>query len=441
MFDAIVIGARCAGASTAMLLARKGHRVLVVDRSTFPSDVISTHFVWPHGTSYLNRWGLLERVLPSTPTHNVLQLVAEDIPLTGIISPELVRRYFQQLHGDDSGVVGFYTSTRRHVLDKHLVDAAVEAGAEVREGFVVEELLSEGGRVVGIRGRTQQGTRVEERARIIVGADGRNSFVAQTLKLPKLDERPKCTFAYWSYFSGLAVEHAQVYRRGRLAFVLAPTSFGQTLVLVFGPSEWGAEFRRDIAGNFQRAADFVNPEKGELLRTQGRREERFYGTLDQAGFLRPLHGPGWVLVGDAECFKDQCTAIGMTHAFRDAELASTALDGWLSGRQPLQEAMLYYENRRRSPSAAAYYDYVCTTAEMRHLSQEELQLFALLRDNPEAIQRFFATHVDISPVSEFFEPAHLASLQEAAKGRLREYAIFDNLEATSRKYQQNLFAA
>ncbi|HYO56986.1 NAD(P)/FAD-dependent oxidoreductase [Archangium sp.] len=441
MFDAIVVGARCAGASTAMLLARKGHRVLVVDRSTFPSDVISTHFLWPHGTSYLNRWGLLDRVLASTPSHTVINLVNDGIALSGTVPVDLLRQYFQQVHGDDAGVVQRYASVRRRVLDKLLVDAAVEAGAEVREGFVVEELISEGNRVVGIRGRTREGTRVEERARIVIGADGRNSFVARSLKLPKFDERLKCTFAYWSYFSGFNLETAQLHRRGRLGMAVVPTNFGQNMTLVWGPSEWSETFRRDVVGNFQRGLDFVSPEIGELVRTRGERQERFYGTLDQAAFLRPLYGPGWVLVGDAECFKDQCTATGMTHAFRDAELAATSLDAWLSGRQPLEEALKHYESRRRSQSAAAYYDYVCTLAEMRPLRHDELQLFVVLRGNQEETNRFIATHADIAPVSEFFQASNLFLLNDAAKESSRGHAVFENFEATSRMYQQNFFAA
>lgn len=441
MFDAIVIGARCAGSATGMLLARKGHRVLVVDRATFPSDVVSTHFLWPHGTSYLNRWGLLDRVLAQTPSHTDIHLVNDGIPLTGSIPQDLLRQYFRQLHGDDSGVVQRYTSVRRRVLDTILVEAARQAGAEVREGFSVDELITEGNQVVGIRGRTREGTRVEERARIVVGADGRNSFVARALKLPKYDERLKCTFAYWTYVSGFDLKVAHIHRRGRLGMAVVPTNFGQNMTLVWGPSEWSDSFRRNVEGNFQRGLDFVSPEIGELVRTQGRREERIYGTLDQAAYLRPLHGAGWVLVGDAECFKDQCTATGMTHAFRDAELVSSALDGWLSGQRSREEALQQYESRRRSQSAAAYYDYVCTLAEMRPLRHDELQLFVVLRGNQEETNRFLATHADIAPVSEFFQASNLFLLNDAAKESSRGHAVFDNFEATTRQYQQNLFAA
>ncbi|WP_431916460.1 NAD(P)/FAD-dependent oxidoreductase [Micromonospora wenchangensis] len=440
MYDAIVIGARCSGASTALLLARQGHRVLVVDRASFPSDVISTHFLWPHGMSYLNRWGLLDEVLAVTPAHTTVEVVNDGISLTGSVPVELLRDYFRDLHGDDSGVVQSYASVRRRVLDQILIDAAAGAGAEVRTGFTVRELVVEDGQVVGVRGRGVDGEQVEERARIVVGADGRNSFVARTLGLPKFDERPRCTFAYWSYWSGFDLGPAQLHRRGRLACAVVPTNFDQNMVLVWGPSEWSREFRADVPGNYQRTLDFVSPELGETVRASGVREERIYGTLDQSAFLRPLHGPGWVLVGDAESAKDQCTAIGMTHAFRDAELVSTALDRWLRGAVSIDGAMAAYEGRRRSQNAAAYHDYVCTLAEMRPYRHDELQLFVALRGNQQETDRFIATHADVAPVSEFFQASNLFLLNDAAKESSADHAVFADFAATSRSYQQNLFA-
>ena len=324
--------------------------------------------------SYLNRWGLLDKVLASTPSHTVVNLVNEGIPLAGEVPMDLLRSHFKEMHEDDSGVVQRYASVRRQVLDQILIEAAAEAGAEVRQGFTVEDLMYDGEQVVGVRGRTRGGDRVEERARVVVGADGRNSLVARALKLPKLDQRPKCTFAYWSDFSGFDPTTAHLHRRGRMGMAVVPTNFGRNMTLVWGPSEWSREFRSDIGGNFHKALDFVSPETGELVRTSGSREERFYGTLDQAAFLRPLFGPGWVLVGDAECFKDQCTATGMTYAFRDAELASAGLHSWLAGEQPMDQALSRYRSRRRSQNAAAYYDYTCTLAEMQTLRHDELQL-------------------------------------------------------------------
>lgn len=439
MYDIIVVGGRCAGSSTAMLLARKGYKVLVVDRATFPSDVLSTHFLWPHGASYLNRWGVLDRVLESTPSHTVLTMANDGISFAGSVPEELVRRYFRQLHGDDSGVTTRYLSVRRRVLDKILVDAAIEAGVEFREGASVEELVYDGDAVAGVRYRTRDGARVTERAQLVVGADGRNSFVARALALPKYDERPRCTFAYWSYYEGFDLGAGHLHRRGRLALGVVPTNFGQNMTLVFGPAEWASHFRRDVPTNFQRAIDYVSPEIGQIVREQGQRTERFVGTLDQAAFLRPMYGNGWVLVGDAESFKDQCTAIGMTHAFRDAELAATALDSALSGHLAVDVALKTYEQRRRSQAAAAYYDHVCTLAEMRALRHDELQMIAMLRGNQAQIDLFIAAYGDVVPVSEFFDPSNLFLLSDTARRSSHEHAVFTNFEETYRSYQQNPF--
>jgi len=156
-YDAIVVGARCAGSPSAMLLARKGYKVLLVDKATFPSDTISTHLIHPPGVAALKRWGLLNRLVATgcPPIHTY----AFDFgPFTITGSP-----------GTDEAPVSY--GPRRTVLDKLLVDAAAEAGAEIREGFSVSEILFEDGRVVGIRGRDGQGAEVTEKARIVTGAD------------------------------------------------------------------------------------------------------------------------------------------------------------------------------------------------------------------------------------------------------------------------------
>jgi 2-polyprenyl-6-methoxyphenol hydroxylase-like FAD-dependent oxidoreductase len=438
MFDAIVIGARCAGASTAMLLGRRGHRVLLLDRASFPSDVISTHFLWPHGASYLNRWGLLDRVKAETPSFTQLKLVNEGIALTGSVPLELLKQQFQTLHGDDTGLVQSYLSVRRRVLDDILVNAAGAANVDVRQGCAVERLLMEGDRVVGVACRGKDGTLFEERARVVVGADGRNSFVARSLDLQKFDRRKRCTFAYWSYFSGFSLPEAQIHRRGRLAAAIVPTNFAQNMVLIWGPGEWFESFKRDIAGNHQRALDYVCPELGAMVR-DSTREERFYGTADQDAYLRPLSGPGWVLVGDAECFKDQCTATGMTHAFRDAELVAAAIDQSLSGRASFEDSFKTYESRRRSQSSAAYYDYVCTLAEMKPLRHDELLLFVALRSNQGETDRLIATHADVAPVADFFTSSNLFQLLEQARESSNEHPIFQRFEQASRLYRQNPF--
>src|SRR5215471_8581305 len=163
-YDAIVVGARCAGSPTAMLLARRGYRVLLADRATFPSDTVSTHVVHPMGVDALRRWGLLEG------------LVASGCPAIDTYSFDFGPLVLEGSPGTPESPVAF--CQRRTVLDKILVDGAAESGVEVREGFGVDEIVLEGDRVVGIRGHGEGGSPVTERARVVVGADGLKSFVA-----------------------------------------------------------------------------------------------------------------------------------------------------------------------------------------------------------------------------------------------------------------------
>ena len=186
MYDAIIVGARCAGAPTAMLLARRGFTVLLVDKATFPSDTISTHILWPHGAEILGRWGLVQR-LAATGVPPICRWMTFDVgpfALCGTI-PDA-----------NDGMGGF--CPRRTVLDSLLVHAAAEAGAEVREGFALDEVLITDDRVVGIRGHAKGGQPIEERARIVIGADGVNSFVARAVRAPEYDLRPVAACGYYS---------------------------------------------------------------------------------------------------------------------------------------------------------------------------------------------------------------------------------------------------
>src|SRR4051812_10038685 len=159
-YDAIVVGARCAGSPSAMLLADKGYRVLVVDRATFPSDTLSTHMIHAPGIAALRRWGVVDEVIASgCPPVDRYSFDFGPITVAGT-----------QLPADDGGRTSY--APRRTILDKILVDAAGRAGAEIREGFTVEDVLIDDGVVVGIRGHGASGNSVEDRARVVIGADG-----------------------------------------------------------------------------------------------------------------------------------------------------------------------------------------------------------------------------------------------------------------------------
>ena len=339
MYDAIVVGARCAGSPTAMLLARRGYRVLLLERAAFPSDSIRNHFIQHSGVVQLHRWGLLPTVIASNcPPIRTFTTNFGDFPLCEPVE-----------QGD--GVDATY-APRRIVLDKLLADAAVAAGAELRERFAVHELLWDNDRVVGIRGRSSGGAMIEEYARIVVGADGAHSVVAKAVQAARYNEHPALTYSYYSYFSDVPMAGLEVWIRSARAYINFPTNNGLTCVAMQAPVAGFHGFRSDIEGNFYQALDNV-PELAERVRA-GSRAERWYGTADLNNFFRTPFGPGWALVGDAGFHKDPILAQGISDAFRDAELLADAIDAGFAGQMPLGEALRDYEQRRNDAALPGY---------------------------------------------------------------------------------------
>ncbi len=402
MYDAIVIGARCGGAPTAMLLARRGYKVLLVDRATFASDIPHGHFIHRHGPRRLHRWGMLERIVATgCPPVTSMTSDLSDFPLVG---RDLVV---------DGVALGY--GPRRGTLDKILVDAAVEAGAELREGFVVEDFIGGGERVVGIRGRERRsGAHVTERATIIVGADERNSHLARAVRAPVYGAAPAATCWYFSYWSGVADNGLEVYvKRNRVIFAL-PTSDGLFGLFVAWPSTELSAVRGDIEGQFMAVIDQI-PDLAERVR-DGQREERFYGATNVPNFLRKPYGPGWALVGDAGCHKDPFLALGICDAFRDAELLADAIDDGLSGRRPLDTALAEYEYRRNEATMPDYQQNL-HAARFGPPPPELARLRAALRGNQGDTNRFIMANEGMIPREAFFNPENLQRvLTEAVTG-------------------------
>src|SRR5262245_45554122 len=305
MFDVIIVGARCAGSPTSMLLARRGFKVLLVDRATFPSDTISTHILWPHGAEILVRWQVLAR-LAATGVPPICRQMTFDV------GPFALRGTIPDANDGRGGFC-----PRRTVPDSLLVTAAAESGVEVREAFKVDQLLVRDETVIGIRGHTRGTRPIQELARVVIGADGVNSFVARAVRAPEYDVRPVAACGYYSYFSGVRQDDIELYVREHVAFGGAPTNGGLHLVMVNWPAGDFASVRADVEGHVWRALD-ASPDFGARVRA-GRREERWYGTAGVPGYFRKPYGKGWALVGDASYNRDPITAQGISDAFRDAE--------------------------------------------------------------------------------------------------------------------------
>jgi flavin-dependent dehydrogenase len=358
-----------------MLLARKGYRTLLVDRAKFPSDVISTHLIWQTGAACLKRWNLLTRVAASNcPLISQVTFDFGDFALKGLAPP--------------ADGVGECYAPRRKVLDKILLDAAVDAGAELREGFTVEEIVTQDDKAIGIRGHDRGGSQVVDKTRIVIGADGTHSIVARCMAVAQFNVRPALTCWYYSYWSGVPIDGPQLYSRPYRAMGGPPTNDGLTLVAVGWTNKEFHQFRSDIEGNFLKTLELA-PAYADRVRC-GKREERFVGTADLPNFFRKRHGPGWALVGDAAYHKDPITARGISDAFCDAELLSEAIDAGFSGRKSLQQSLDEYE-RRRNEEVSAMYDFTCDFASLAPPSEETRSLLAAISKEQLEANRYLGT--------------------------------------------------
>jgi 2-polyprenyl-6-methoxyphenol hydroxylase-like FAD-dependent oxidoreductase len=386
IYDVIVVGARCAGSPLAMLLASKGYRVALVDRATFPSDVPHGHVILYRGVRFLRDWGLLERVERSNCPpirHHTFDL--GDFPLSG----------FPPAYDGIPGEI----APRRYVLDKLLVDAAIEAGAELRERCAVESLLWEGKRVTGIRYQTPTGAIAEEHARIVVGADGRHSRIARAVSATAYRERPSLTCGYYSYWSGVDSGGLEAHILPRPALALAfPTNDNLTCVAVQWPVAEFHAVRADIEKAFFAVLDLV-PSLAARVR-DGRREERFRGTADLPNYIRQAVGPGWALVGDAGAHKDPLLANGISDAFNDAATLAGALDSGLSGRESLDTSLATWE-RQRNATILSSYESSYLAASFPPPSPELLRLRAAIRRNQAAIDAFLGVGRGTTTDQEF----------------------------------------
>jgi flavin-dependent dehydrogenase len=403
MYDAVVIGARCAGSPTAMLLARKGYHVLLVDRATFPSDTFRNHFIQPPGVSRLHSWGLLDAVIGSNcPPVHTFTLDFGSVILTG--SPPPIHG-FRQAYGP-----------RRIVLDKILVDAAVNAGAELRESFTVEDLLIEDGQVTGVRGRSHGGSMVSEKARLVIGADSLHSIVAETMKAPVYNEKPPLTCWYYAYWEGVPTHGTELYIRDRRVVIMFPTNDKMTCVVTVWPHDEFASYRSDIEGNYFATLAIASNVVAERVRG-GRQAERFVGTADVPNLFRKPFGPGWALVGDAGYHKDPYAAQGISDAFRDAELLADAIDAGFSGRRPLVEALEEYE-QLRNQSAMPEYELNAQFATLQPPSPDLQMLLKALVGNQVETDRLIGTLAGTVSIPEFFAPENVGRIVAAGSARI-----------------------
>ena len=336
-YDAVIIGGRCAGAATAMLLARAGMRVLVIDRQTYGSDTMSTHALMRTGVLQLQRWGVLPAVMAAgTPEIRATTFHYGCNSLSLGIKPE---------HG-----IEHLCAPRRTVLDSILVDAARGAGADVRHGVVLSSLQFDNqGQVIGVLLRDADGHSTPVSSNIVIGADGRQSTVAALVNAGTYLHGQSASGYVYGYYENLERSGYHWHFGENVAAGVIPTNDGQHCVFAgVAGTAFRDTFHRNVEGGFLKVLATNSPHLSRDV-SHARLVGRLRGFVGAPGHLRQPYGPGWALVGDAGYFKDPLTAHGITDALRDAELLASAI---LDGRECALEA---YQRERDALSQSLFH--------------------------------------------------------------------------------------
>jgi len=349
--DVVVVGGRVAGSATAMLLARLGREVVVVDQASFPSDTVSTHSIARSGVVQLRRWGLLDAVLDSgAPAIRQVTFNAGGESTTRTIK--------------DKAGVEFLVAPRRYVLDTLLASAAEHAGAEVHTGITVTGLQRDShGRVVGVTGADRAGARVQIGARWVIGADGLGSRVAGLVGAAINQVGQAGGAAQYAYYTGVPWSGIEFFVAERSFAGVFPTHDGQACIWVCTPAADAKAVRRRTGSRVEAFGQLLErsaPQLAERLR-QARRTSPVQGMLRQPNQLRQAFGPGWALVGDAGYYRDAITAYGISDAFRDAELLAVALDRALDADGEETTALAAYQ-QQRDQALAEIFEITCRLA-------------------------------------------------------------------------------
>ncbi|HSZ06706.1 MAG TPA: NAD(P)/FAD-dependent oxidoreductase [Solirubrobacteraceae bacterium] len=343
VFDVIVVGARCAGSPLAALLARRGLKVALVEQASFPSDTLSTHIFEAQALAFLDRLGVIEEIRATgAPFLDRVDLRQEELAFVTPI----------HLH---SGDVGGTASVRRMLLDPILAQSAAEAGADLQMASKVTGLLEDQGRVAGVR-VAQNGSETTLRARLVVGADGRNSTIASLVGARKYNLTPNERFLYWSFFEGVepGPDPAFVFHRwGNRLVTATHADSGLYQVILIPDLADLPRFREDLEGSFMEYACSCRPVAQAL--SGARRTGKLFGMLRWEGFFREASGPGWVLVGDAGNFKDPTPGQGIQDAFRQVDALVPAIATALDGSGGDIDSGMAAWGRRRDRDAAEHY--------------------------------------------------------------------------------------
>jgi 2-polyprenyl-6-methoxyphenol hydroxylase-like FAD-dependent oxidoreductase len=406
-YDVIVVGARSAGAPLGMLLARAGHSVLLLDRARFPSDTISTHWVLHHGVRLLDSWGLLGRLQASgCPPIEHVRMRMRDVTLSGTPS------------GSGGPAVTF--APRRTILDALLVDAARSAGCEVREEISVRDVIWEDDTVAGVCGQDADGRPWSERARLVIGADGRNSTVARAVGARMVEDRGALAATAYCYWSGVPVEGAEISIGMRRGGSMWPTHDGLTVVALTCRREEFHNRRQSTEQVYLRLLRSL-PQVGELL-ADGERETPVRVAPNLRNFCRQSHGLGWALAGDATHHMDPIGAHGISDAFTDAQnLADAACEG-LTGTVDMHQALARH-GEARATERAAMFDFTCQQALLQPVDQAFERLLRRIACSTEATEEMLGVFAGGRRIEDFLAPANLVRIMRLPQDRTDETCL------------------
>jgi 2-polyprenyl-6-methoxyphenol hydroxylase-like FAD-dependent oxidoreductase len=398
VFDAIIVGAGVAGSATALLTQRASHPVLLLNNDT-AAPAHAAEIVWHAAVAKLNRWGLQEEFEAlGAPAITRVRVNLWGTALTGSPTP--------------LGRVDRFYAPLRSSLDKMLQEEAARVGVVVRNGFEVTELIKSGNVVSGVRGRNAEGAVVEETAKVVIGADGRDSFVASSVKAPFTDQRtPGCVCVY-GMWSGVALTEAHFSIREGAAYELVSSQSGLTRAAVY----W-SESAHPNSGHAPESAYLSilkSDERVASLLADGRVEGSLAVTLDAPAFMRQGQGPGWALVGDAGYYENPITAQGIVNAFRDAEFLAMALDEAFSGRRPLHAALRDYDVNR-TENAASMYEATDRRSRLKTPPPEIRQMIAALPGNQEDTDQCLGVDPGSVSIDDFLAPDNVKRIIAGGK--------------------------
>ena len=392
--DVLIVGTRCAGAPLAMLLARKGYKVLGVDHAQFPSDTVSTHFMWPRTTASLAKWGLLDK-LAATGCPIINQVIADygAIAICGKPSPV-------------DGTAAMY-SPRRTVLDNLLVDAAREAGAEIREATTFRDLLWAEGQVVGARLQDADGRLIEESAAFVVGADGIWSPVARAAGAATDVDYQSLTCGYYAYWAGVPTQGVEFYVRHGRDILVFPTHDGLTCIWAGRSRDDWDMYRKDVEGTYLDIIGLA-PSLAERL-NYSQRVSPFKGTSKLLNFYRQSFGKGWALVGDAAYHRDPLPGMGIGDAFLGAQLLADALaDGLADDAACLDALLAAYQSAFRDRTMPIF-EYTLKAASLKDPTSAA-PIYEKIAQSREETTRFMDVLAGNIPFKEFFNPPNIKRL-------------------------------